>query len=132
MMADRSVIFAVGASILALVFVLELVRRRRLREEYSLLWLFTAFVMLVLASWRDLLHGLASLVGIAYPPNLLFLAAVLFILLILLYFSTIITRLTHENKDLAQQMALLRYEVERLSERGDDAEVSEQPKEDAG
>lgn len=126
-MTERSVIFAIGASILALVFVLELVRRRRLREEYSLLWLFTTFIMLILAGWRDLLHGLSALVGIAYPPNLLFLAAVLFILLILLYFSTVITRLTQENKELAQQMALLRYEVEQFNkptaEKPDDDEA---------
>lgn len=117
-MTDRSVIFAVGASVLVLVFVLELVRQRRLREDYSLLWLFTALIMIVVSAWRDLLHSLSAAVGIAYPPNLLFLLAALFILLILLYFSTVITRLTQENKEIAQQMALLRYEVERLREQG--------------
>lgn len=113
-MTERSVILAVGASVLAFVFVLELVRRRRLREEYSLLWLLTAFAMLVVSAWRDLLHGLAAAVGIAYPPNLLFLLAALFSLAILLYFSTVITRLTQENKEIAQQVALLRYELEHL------------------
>jgi len=113
-MIERSVIFAIGASLIAFLFVLELVRRRRLREEYSLLWLFTASIMFVIAAWRDLLHGLSEIVGIAYPPNLLFLMAVFFIFLILLYFSTIITRLTQENKEIAQQVALLRYEVEDL------------------
>lgn len=124
-MIDRSVVLAVAASIGALALVLELVRRRRLREEYSLLWLLTAFVMLVFSAWRDLLHGLAELVGIAYPPNLLFLLAVLFVLLILLYFSTVITRLTQENKEMAQQLALLRYEVERLQRPSDDEEDAE-------
>lgn len=113
-MIDRSVVFAVGASVIALLFVLELVRRRKLREEYSLLWLGTAFIMLIVAMWRDLLHGVSALVGIAYPPNLLFLLAVLFVLFLLLYFSTVITRLTQENKEIAQQMALLRYELEQL------------------
>ncbi len=113
-MIDRSIIFAVGASVIALVIVLELVRRRRLREEYSLLWLGTAIVMLVVGVWRDLLHGLAGAVGIVYPPNLLFLLAALFLLFIQLYFSTVITKLTQENKEIAQQVALLRYEVERL------------------
>ena len=124
-MIDRSVVLAVAASIGALALVLELVRRRRLREEYSLLWLLTAFVMLIFSAWRDLLHGLAELVGIAYPPNLLFLLAVLFVLLILLYFSTVITRLTQENKEMAQQLALLRYEVERLRHPSDDEEDAE-------
>lgn len=113
-MIDRSIIFAVGASLIALLVILELVRQRRLREEYSLLWLGTAVVMLIIGIWRDLLHGLAAAVGIVYPPNLLFLLSALFLLFIQLYFSTVITRLTQENKEIAQQVALLRYEVESL------------------
>ena len=111
---ERSIIVTVALSITALLVVLELVRRRKLREEYSLLWLFTAAVMLIVSVWRDLLHGLSSLVGIAYPPNLLFLLAILLMLFILLYYSIIITRLTHENKTIAQDVALLRYEIEQL------------------
>lgn len=110
---ERSVIIAVAASIGILALVLELVRRRRLQEEYSLLWLATAFAMLVISVWRDLLHGLSALVGIVYPPNLLFLVAALFIMLMLLYFSMVITRLNRENKSIAQELALLRYELER-------------------
>ncbi|MEL6526690.1 MAG: DUF2304 domain-containing protein, partial [Chloroflexota bacterium] len=102
-------------SVGALVLVLEMVRRQTLREEYSLLWLGTAFAMIIVSTWRDLLHGLAQLVGIAYPPNLLFLMASLFTLLLLLYFSTVITRLTQENKKIAQEVALLRHQIERLS-----------------
>lgn len=113
-MIDRSIIFAIGASVMALFVILELVRRRRLREEYSLLWLGTAIVMLVVGVWRDLLHGLATTVGIVYPPNLLFLLAALFLLFIQLYFSTVITKLTQENKEIAQQVALLRHEVDML------------------
>jgi hypothetical protein len=113
-MTERSVFLATAASLAAFFFVLELVRRRRLSEEYSLLWLATALAMLVVSAWRDLLHGMAAAVGIVYPPNLLFLLAALFSLAILLYFSTVITRLTRENKDIAQHVALLQYEVERL------------------
>lgn len=118
-MIDRSTIFMVGASIVALLIVLELVRRRHLSEEYSLLWLGTAVAMLALGMWRDLLHSLAALVNIHHPPNLLFLLAVLFLLFIQLYFSTVITRLTRESKEAAQQIALLRHEVSQLrGERG--------------
>ncbi|RMG86693.1 MAG: DUF2304 domain-containing protein [Chloroflexi bacterium] len=116
-MLDRTMILSVLASLGALVFVLELVRRRKLREGYSLLWLATAVVMLIFSLWRDLLHGIAALVGVAYPPNLLFLVALLFVLFILLYFSTVITRLAQENKDIAQQVALLRYEIEQANAR---------------
>ena len=113
-MIDRSTIFMVGASISALLIVLELVRRRHLSEEYSLLWLGTAIAMLVVGIWRDLLHSLAALVNIYHPPNLLFLLAVLFLLFMQLYFSTVITRLTRESKEAAQQIALLRYELSQL------------------
>ncbi|MGJ3239420.1 MAG: DUF2304 domain-containing protein [Anaerolineae bacterium] len=111
---ERSIILTSLLAVAAFVLVLELVRRRTLREEYSLLWLGTAFVMIVISVWRDLLHGLSAFIGIAYPPNLLFLIAILFIVLLLLYFSTVITRLTQENKEIAQEVALLRYEVECL------------------
>ncbi|MEM9951743.1 MAG: DUF2304 domain-containing protein [Chloroflexota bacterium] len=111
---ERSIILTTLLSLLAFIFILELVRRRTLREEYSLLWLGTAIVMIVISVWRDLLHGLSSLVGIAYPPNLLFLLASLFMGILLLYFSTVITRLTQENKEIAQEVALLRYEIEQL------------------
>ncbi len=121
-MLDRSVIFAVGASLIALLVVLELVRRRHLSEEYSLLWLGTAVVMLVVGVWRDLLHGLADLVNIEYPPNLLFLLAALFLLFIQLYFSTVITRLTKENREAAQQIALLRLDLEQLRRQQDTGE----------
>ncbi len=113
---DRAVLFTLGASVAALLLILELVRRRRLREGYSLLWLAIAAGMIVLAGWRDLLHGLAAFVGVAYPPNLLFLLAVLSILTMLLYFSTVISRLTQENRELAQRFALLQYELERVRE----------------
>ncbi|MCY3779600.1 MAG: DUF2304 domain-containing protein [Chloroflexi bacterium] len=113
-MIDRSIVFTVGAALIALLVVLELVRRRRLSEEYSLLWLGTAVIMLILGLWRDLLHSLAALVGIYDPSNLLFLLAALFMLFIQLYFSTVITRLTQESKESAQQIALLRLELEQL------------------
>lgn len=121
-MIDRSTIFMIGASIIALLVVLELVRRRHLSEQYSLLWLGTAIVMLVLGAWRDLLHSLAALVNIYHPPNLLFLLAALFLLFIQLYFSTVITRLTRESKEAAQQIALLRHEVSQLRREQADGE----------
>ena len=78
--------------------------------------------MLVVSVWRDLLHGLSALVGIAYPPNLLFVLAVLFVLFMLLYFSTVLTRLAYENKEIAQQVALLRQEIAQLRAAHDNGE----------
>jgi hypothetical protein len=112
-MLDRAMLVGVIGSITALIFVLEMVRRRRLREEYSLLWLATAAVLLLLSLSRPLLDVLASAIGIFYPPSALFVVAVLFVLAILMHFSMVITRLTQENKEIAQQVALLRYELSR-------------------
>jgi hypothetical protein len=114
-MIDRVMVVGVAGSIVALLFILELVRRRRLREEYSLLWLATAVVLLILSLSRPLLDVLASAMGIFYPPSALFVVAMIFVLMILLHFSTVITRLTQENKEVAQQVALLRHEIARLS-----------------
>ncbi len=112
-MLDRAMIVGLGASLAALLLVLELVRRRKLREEYSLLWLATAIVLLILSVSRPLLDSLAQAVGIFYPPSALFLVALTFVMSILLHFSTVITRLAQENKEIAQQLALLRYELEQ-------------------
>lgn len=112
-MLDRAMIFGLLASVATLALVLELVRRRRLREEYSLLWLATALVLIVLSLSRPLLDVLAEIVGIFYPPSALFLVAVVFILFMLLHFSTVLTRLAQENKEIAQQLAILRWQLEQ-------------------
>jgi hypothetical protein len=112
-MIDRAMIFGLGASIATLVIVLELVRQRRLKEEYSLLWLATALVLIILSVSRPLLDVLASMIGIVYPPSALFVVAVAFVLFILLHFSTVLTRLTQENKETAQQLAILRWQLEQ-------------------
>jgi hypothetical protein len=112
-MIDRAMIFGLAASVAALLFVLELVRRRKLKEEYSLLWLATALALIVLSVSRPLLDVLANMVGIFYPPSALFLVAMIFVLFILLHFSTVLTRLTQENKENAQQLALLRWQLEQ-------------------
>ena len=98
---------------LALVIV-ELVRRRRLHERYSLLWFVTAIVTVLFAAWPSALGRLASAVGIAYPPSALFFVAGLFGLALLLHFSVAISRLTDECKRLAQHVALLENEVAEL------------------
>ena len=112
-MIDRAMVFGLVASIIALLFIIELVRQRRLKEEYSLLWLATATALIILSVSRPLLDVLASMVGIFYPPSALFLVAMVFVLFILLHFSTVLTRLAQENKETAQQLALLRWQLEQ-------------------
>ena len=111
-MIDRMMIFGLVASVGALIFIVELVRQRKLREDYSLLWLATAIVLIILSLSRPLLDQIAALLGVTtYPPAALFLVAIVFLLFILLHFSTVLTRLSRENKEIAQEMALLRWEL---------------------
>ena len=81
------------------------------RERYALLWLATAVVILVFGLWRDGLNELSDALGIAYPPNALFVLAMAFVLLLLLHYSTVISKLSDTNKTLAQRLALLETEL---------------------
>ena len=111
-----SVVAAIAAlALLAVIF--ELIRRRSLHERYAILWLVTGTTILVLAIWRDGLDTLANIVGIAYPPSALFMLALLFILIVLLHYSTVISKLADQNRILAQRLALLEQES-REPERG--------------
>jgi hypothetical protein len=111
----RIQIVAIVASGGLLVMILELVRQRRLLERYALLWLFSALVLLGLAIWRGLLEDIATVIGVAYPPNALFFIAFAFVLVLLLHFSLAVSRLTDQSKVLAQRLALLE-ERQRRSE----------------
>ena len=108
-----SIVAAVAALVL-LVAILELIRSRRLQERYAMLWLLTGVVILVLGLWRGLLSKIADLVGIAYPPSALFVLAAFFILLLLLHYSTVISKLSDENRILAQRLALLQNDLEAV------------------
>jgi hypothetical protein len=112
---------------LLLLIVLEMVRRRRLREDYSLLWLATAIGLLVLAVLRDpLLDAVARAIGIFYPPTALFVIGMGFLLLLLLQFSMVITKLARQNKQAAQHIALLNQRLrvlEKQAQEGTDLSV---------
>jgi hypothetical protein len=103
----RVSIVAAVAAVLLLLVILELIRSRRLQERYALLWLLTGIVIFVLAVWRGLLASVADLVGIAYPPSALFILAAFFVLVVLLHYSTVISKLSDQNRILAQRLALL-------------------------
>jgi hypothetical protein len=104
------------ASVLLILVVLELIRSRRLRERYALLWLATGVVLLVLSVWRGGLNTIAGWFGVTgYPPAVLFAVGVLFILLVLLHYSTVISKLADQNVILAQRLALLEQQVSRES-----------------
>jgi hypothetical protein len=109
---------SIAATIVSLGLVLvvfELIRTRRLRERYALLWLATGFVLVVLSAWRGGLNTIAGWFGVSgYPPAVLFAVGLLFVIAVLLHYSTVISRLSDENTVLAQRLALLEA---RLRER---------------
>ena len=99
---------------LLVLVVLELIRKRRLRERYALLWLATGVVLLVLSVWRGGLNTIAGWFGVTgYPPAVLFAVATLFILLVLLDYSTVISKLADQNTILAQRLALLEQRLDK-------------------
>jgi hypothetical protein len=110
----RIQLVAIAASGLLLCVILELVRRRRLLERYALLWLLSAIVLLTLAIWRGFLEDIASVIGVAYAPNALFLIAFAFVLVLLLHFSLAVSRLTDQAKVLAQRLALMEERQRRV------------------
>jgi hypothetical protein len=112
-----SIMAAIAASLL-LVVIFELIRSRRLQERYAILWLVTGVVILVLSIWRSALGELSDLIGIAYPPTALFILGSFFILLVLLHYSTVISRLSDQNRILAQRLALLESQVAEEAESG--------------
>jgi Uncharacterized conserved protein (DUF2304) len=111
------------ASIVLILVVFELIRRRRLRERYALLWLLTGVVLLVLSAWRGGLNTIAGWVGVeTYPPAILFAVASFFILVVLLHYSTVISKLSDQNSILAQRIALLESRLDESAPLGPEGE----------
>jgi hypothetical protein len=90
-----------------LLLVLELVRRRKLKEEYSVLWVATAFVLLVLASWYGALDALRQLIGGSQASSTLFFFGLVFVIVVLLHFSVRISSLERRITALVQEIALM-------------------------
>ena len=114
-----SVLFSVGF----FGFVIYLVKRRSLREEYSLLWLALASGFVLLATFRHLIDTGGRAFGIYYPPAFLFLVWLGFISLILLNYAVVISRFKEDIKDLVQENALLRYDLRKLASRQEGADI---------
>jgi len=115
-MATQRIIAIIISAGLLLV-ILELVRRKRLMEQYALLWLFSTVILLVLSVWNGLLTSLASALGISYPPSALFAVAFVVVLVLLVHFSLAVSRLSDQNKVLAQRLGLLQQQVHEQHER---------------
>jgi len=101
-------------SISIFIIIIELVRERKLREEYSWLWLFTGVALVILTIRYDLLVNLTHLLGAVLPTSTLFFCGLIFLMLICIQFSIKISTLTNQVKDLVQEVTLLKsYELSK-------------------
>lgn len=112
----RIQVVAIAVSLAVMLFVFELIRRKKLREKYSLVWFGAGIVMILFSVWRDLLDRVAHALGVGYAPALLFLVALFFGMVLMIHFSVVISELTEKNKTLAQEIALLRTELKKLKD----------------
>lgn len=116
-MPIRNQIVALLVGFGMVLLIIELVRRRKLREEYSWLWLMTVSVILLFSLSFDFLKWVTYLIGAITPSSTIFLFAFLFLIFISLHFSVVISRLTDRNRELAQQFALLELEYQEIKEK---------------
>ena len=120
-MIDRVQLVAIIVSISLLLFVLELVRRRRLVEEYSILWIAGSLGLLVLSMWRELLDAAAGYVGVYYPPSFMLMVLVVLVFVALLGVSVVLSGHRRQLEWLTEEVAVLGAEIRevRLGMRGD-------------
>lgn len=116
-MHQRQRVVAFIGALTVVVVVFELVRRRKLREEYSWVWIATAGAVTLLGLNQDLLMWLTKLIGAASSASTMFFGAIVFLLALCIQFSIRLSRLTHRQRTLAQRMALLEEEVGELRRR---------------
>ena len=114
-MNPRIQIISVLGSIGVMLYVFSLIRRGKLREEYALIWFGASILLIIISLWRGSLELAARLAGVAYPPSLLFLALIILGFALAMHYSISLSRLAEQNKRLAQEVAILRHQIERLS-----------------
>jgi hypothetical protein len=125
-------IIAIAGSVALLLFIVELVRRRRLKEEYSVLWVITALVLLLLAVWGGLLRDLTHLIGAVSQASTLYFFGLLFVVFLLLHFSMRVSALERRVVVLVQEIALLNERTRRqaagqaLAEEDGEAQIAGQ------
>jgi hypothetical protein len=111
---DRIEIVALGVSIVLLAAVLELVRRRKLTEEYSFLWILSSLALLVLSLKRDILHTVARWLGVYYPPAVLLMLLIVMVFVASLWFSVIVSRQRQQIERLIEETAILSAELREV------------------
>jgi hypothetical protein len=112
-MDNRIRIVTIGGSVVVLLLVLDLVRRRKLKEEYSVLWVVTSLALLVLSIWYGLLQEITEAIGAAVPASTLFFFGLIFCFVFLLHFSVRISSLERRITALVQELGLMSVDLPR-------------------
>lgn len=119
-------IISIAVTLCFMIYVFRLIAKGKLREEYSIIWVISAFILLLFSIWRNGLQVLASLLGVYNPPNIIFMIAFFGVFIYLLHLATTVSRLQENNKALAQKIALL--EKDMVKETGSSLENMDEPK----
>lgn len=105
---EKIQIIAIIASLVFTFFVIRLIVKGKLREEYSIVWIFCTLFLILFSIWREGLDFVSNMLGIYEPPNFVFTTSVFVIFIYLLHLSIVVSRLYEQNKKLAQEIALLK------------------------
>lgn len=105
---SRLDVFVAGIAIAYVLFILEMVRRRQLKEKYALLWVGVGAVMVLMAIARPAVDAVFKALGVSYRPAALFVLAILFLMLVVAHLSWEVSRLEGRSRKLAEEIALLR------------------------
>jgi hypothetical protein len=114
-MTPHQKIFAVIVSLAIFVVIITLVRNRKLKAEYSWLWLLAGLTIFVLVVWYDLLVKLTALIGAVEPTTTLFIFGIIFLIFVSLHFAIKLSQLSDQLKNLAQKISLLEAKIDHSS-----------------
>jgi len=96
------------------MFIAYMIIRNKLREEYIIFWVSCTIVLVVFSFWRDGLAVMANIMGVYEAPNLVFIGAIFAILIYLLHLSLVVSKLQNQNKELAQEIALMKANTNKV------------------
>ena len=103
--------FTIALSLCLIALIIYLVRKNKLKEKYAILWLLSGSVIFLFSIFPDILNVITPLLGIELPSNAVFFFGIIFIILINLHFSLVISNFSEQIKKLTQKLTLLEYAV---------------------
>lgn len=121
-MTVTSYIFGIVSALAILIVVIEMLRRRSLRERHAVWWLVAGILALIAGVFPSTLGWAASLIGIEVPLNLVFFVSIAILFLVCLQASSELTQLESKTRVLAERVALLELELRHQVEREQDTD----------